>query len=173
MFTFQAENLCRPGLLLLSYTRRVSIVIRSIICYQLPSATNSHTLLPSKPPNMCRSHTVRYACGCSGQTLELKKCDNRKEADRRPLRPLRPGEVDRWIGYYANLCTVGSEKSFEQRDYKCAICKRNDILMEKTLRETEEKQERMEGLTSKGKGKRKRKRKDVGTGTIREEGGEK
>ena len=110
-----------------------------------------------QPSNTCWSHTVRYACGCSGQTLELKTCDNRKKADKRSLRPLQPGEVERWIGYYAGLCTVGSEKSFERRGYKCAICKRDDVLAEKTKREAEERRGWMEGLTLKGKRERKRK----------------
>jgi hypothetical protein len=118
---------------------------------------------------MCWSHIARYACGCDGQTLKFEKCDHRREVDRRPLRPLRPGEVDHKIAYYAGLCRGGSEKSFKQRDYKCAICKRNDVLIEMAEREAEEKRKWSRKLMLKRTGKGK----DMGMGSIRDEAAEK
>lgn len=143
---------------------------QAIISYQLKSPTSSCNSSSSKLPSvMCRSHVVRYVCGCEGQIIKYEKCDNRRGLDRRPLRPLRPGEADRQIPYFAALCVAASEKSFTQRNYKCAVCKRDDVLREKAEKEAEERRKGIANSTPKRKGKGKRKGKDIGMSVIEEE----
>jgi hypothetical protein len=78
------------------------------------------------------------------------------------------------MGYYAGLCRDGSEIGFELRNYKCAICKRDDVLTEKAEKEAE-RLLRMEDLIPKGKGRGrgKRRRRGVGKGLVKEGPGEK